>query len=51
METNVRNANHAYLSNKEVKELLAKSQAGDTTARDTLVNSNIRLVWSVVQRF
>ncbi|MMZ57751.1 RNA polymerase sigma-F factor [compost metagenome] len=51
METNVRNANHAYLSNQEVKELLAKSQAGDTTARDTLVNSNIRLVWSVVQRF
>jgi RNA polymerase sporulation-specific sigma factor len=51
METNVRNANHAYLSDKEVKELLAQSQAGDTTARDTLVNSNIRLVWSVVQRF
>jgi RNA polymerase sporulation-specific sigma factor len=51
METNVRNANHVYLSDKEVKELLVKSQAGDTTARDTLVNSNIRLVWSVVQRF
>ncbi|AMA73663.1 MULTISPECIES: RNA polymerase sporulation sigma factor SigF [Aneurinibacillus] len=51
METNVRNANHAYLSDKEVKELLAQSQAGDTTARDTLVNCNIRLVWSVVQRF
>jgi RNA polymerase sporulation-specific sigma factor len=51
METNVRNANHAYLSDKEVKELLAQSQAGDTTARDTLVNNNIRLVWSVVQRF
>lgn len=51
METNVRNANHVYLSDKEVKQLLAQSQAGDTTARDTLVNSNIRLVWSVVQRF
>ncbi|WP_047151966.1 RNA polymerase sporulation sigma factor SigF [Aneurinibacillus tyrosinisolvens] len=51
METNVRNANHPYLSDKEVKQLLAASQAGDSTARDTLVNSNIRLVWSVVQRF
>lgn len=51
METNVRNANHSYLSDQEVKRLLAASQAGDTTARDTLVNCNIRLVWSVVQRF
>ncbi|BAU29103.1 RNA polymerase sigma (RpoX/SigF) subunit [Aneurinibacillus soli] len=51
METNVRNANHSYLSDQEVKRLLAASQAGDTAARDTLVNCNIRLVWSVVQRF
>lgn len=51
METNVRNANHPYLKDKEVKQLLAESQAGDAAARDTLVNSNIRLVWSVVQRF
>src|SRR5690606_25284009 len=35
----------------EVKRLIALSQAGDTVARDTLVNCNIRLVWSVVQRF
>ncbi|WP_027417238.1 RNA polymerase sporulation sigma factor SigF [Aneurinibacillus terranovensis] len=51
METDVRNANHPYLTDKQVKQLLAASQAGDVTARDTLVNSNIRLVWSVVQRF
>ncbi|WP_410593969.1 sigma-70 family RNA polymerase sigma factor, partial [Bacillus sp. SIMBA_074] len=34
-----------------MKELIAKSQAGDAHARELLVNSNIRLVWSVVQRF
>lgn len=41
----------AYLDDREVKRLIALSQTGDTTARDTLVNSNIRLVWSVVSRF
>ena len=34
-----------------MKRLIALSQAGDTLARETLVNCNIRLVWSVVQRF
>lgn len=43
--------NHTYLDDTEVKRLIALSQAGDTVARDTLVNCNIRLVWSVVQRF
>jgi RNA polymerase sporulation-specific sigma factor len=41
----------AFLDDTEVKRLIALSQSGDKTARDTLVNSNIRLVWSVVQRF
>jgi RNA polymerase sporulation-specific sigma factor len=41
----------AFLDDTEVKRLIALSQAGDTTARDTLVSGNIRLVWSVVQRF
>ncbi|MBB6730454.1 RNA polymerase sporulation sigma factor SigF [Cohnella zeiphila] len=40
-----------YLDDAEVKRLIALSQSGDSTARDTLVQSNIRLVWSVVQRF
>ncbi len=40
-----------YLEDREVKHLIARSQSGDLTARDTLVHSNIRLVWSVVQRF
>lgn len=40
-----------YLDDREVKRLIALSQTGDSGARDTLVNCNIRLVWSVVQRF
>lgn len=41
----------AYLSDVEVKDLIARSQNGDQVARDTIVNRNTRLVWSVVQRF
>jgi len=40
-----------YLDDAEVKRLIALSQSGDNTARETLVSNNIRLVWSVVQRF
>lgn len=47
----IHNASHRYLDDAEVKRLIALSQSGDTVARDTLVNCNIRLVWSVVQRF
>ncbi|MBN9653142.1 RNA polymerase sporulation sigma factor SigF [Halobacillus litoralis] len=39
------------LSDKDVKELIKKSQAGDQEARDYLVEKNTRLVWSVVQRY
>ena len=39
------------MDDSEVKRLIALSQSGDTVARDTLVQCNIRLVWSVVQRF
>lgn len=39
------------LSNEKVRELIVKSQACDINSRDLLVESNIRLVWSVVQRF
>lgn len=34
-----------------LKALIQKSQDGDQQARDTIVQSNMRLVWSVVQRF
>lgn len=40
-----------YLTDKEVKQLIVKSQSGDKDARDIIVNRNTRLVWSVVQRF
>lgn len=39
------------LSDEEVKKLIFQSQNGDKTARDYLVEQNVRLVWSVVQRF
>jgi RNA polymerase sporulation-specific sigma factor len=51
MDVDLKHASHHYLDDNEVKRLIALSQAGDTVARDTLVSCNIRLVWSVVQRF
>lgn len=40
-----------YLKDHEVKELIKKSQQGEQDARDLIVQKNMRLVWSVVQRF
>ncbi|QOY35953.1 RNA polymerase sporulation sigma factor SigF [Anaerobacillus isosaccharinicus] len=52
MDVEVKNEKkEAYLTDKEVKELIARSQEGDQDARDKIVNRNTRLVWSVVQRF
>ncbi|CAM3238916.1 MULTISPECIES: RNA polymerase sporulation sigma factor SigF [Brevibacillus] len=51
MGADIKNASQPFLTNDQVKDLIAKSQAGDSDARELLVNSNIRLVWSVVQRF
>lgn len=45
------NRSQEYLDDEEVKKLIFQSQEGDTQARDRLVESNTRLVWSVVQRF
>lgn len=39
------------LKDEEIKELIRRAQAGDQEARDALVKANLRLVWSVVQRF
>jgi RNA polymerase sporulation-specific sigma factor len=44
-------AGKAYLNDKEVKHLIKEAQGGNQEARDTIVNINTRLVWSVVQRF
>lgn len=51
MDVNLKQTAQPYLDDSEVKRLIALSQAGDTVARDTLIHCNIRLVWSVVQRF
>ncbi|MFD1171651.1 RNA polymerase sporulation sigma factor SigF [Oceanobacillus picturae] len=39
------------LTDDQVKEYIKRSQEGDKLARDILVEKNVRLVWSVVQRF
>ena len=39
------------LSESEKMELLKKMHNGDRTAREQLVNGNLRLVLSVIQRF
>lgn len=51
MEKDLKNYNHPYLSDSEIKGLIIMSQSGDDLARDKIVNCNIRLIWSVVQRF
>nr|WP_245308354.1 RNA polymerase sporulation sigma factor SigG [Halalkalibacter urbisdiaboli] len=39
------------LKNSEMRELFQDLQSGDTSAREKLVNGNLRLVLSVIQRF
>ncbi|MBA4542530.1 MULTISPECIES: RNA polymerase sporulation sigma factor SigG [Thermoactinomyces] len=39
------------LKNQEMRVLFGELQAGDLTAREKLVNGNLRLVLSVIQRF
>ncbi len=47
----VNTAKLKVLSEKEKTELLKKAQAGDKSAREALINGNLRLVLSVIQRF
>ncbi|WP_085991980.1 RNA polymerase sporulation sigma factor SigF [Oceanobacillus senegalensis] len=53
MNVNVKNNNKGEetLTDEQVKEYIYQSQQGNKDARDILVEKNIRLVWSVVQRF
>jgi len=51
MEAEVKVEKNVYLKDHEVKELIERSQSGDSDARDLIVSKNMRLVWSVVQRF
>jgi RNA polymerase sporulation-specific sigma factor len=46
-----RQSKEPLLDDGEVKDLIARSQKGDKEARDLIVQKNMRLVWSVVQRF
>ncbi|MCL6560526.1 MAG: RNA polymerase sporulation sigma factor SigF [Firmicutes bacterium] len=39
------------LKDKEMRELLKRSKAGDSFARDKLVNCNLKLVFNLVKRF
>ncbi|HHY17881.1 MAG TPA: RNA polymerase sporulation sigma factor SigG [Firmicutes bacterium] len=46
------NTNHLpVLSSSKMRELFVAKQNGDPTAREKLVNGNLRLVLSVIQRF
>lgn len=52
MDVEVKNGHsNGQLKDQEVKVLIEKSQKGDQEARDLLIQKNMRLVWSVVQRF
>jgi len=52
MDVDVKNgANAPQLNDDEIKELIRKSQEGDQDARNRIVEKNMRLVWSIVQRF
>ncbi|MFF5993556.1 SigF/SigG family RNA polymerase sporulation sigma factor [Lysinibacillus sp. KU-BSD001] len=39
------------LTQEEMRELIARAQAGDDEARKKMIEGNTRLVWSIVQRF
>lgn len=47
----VNTAKLKVLKEKEKMELLQKTQNGDQKAREQLINGNLRLVLSVIQRF
>ena len=47
----VNTAHLKTLKNDEMVELLRRSHAGDECARETLIQGNLRLVLSVIQRF
>ncbi|APH04535.1 RNA polymerase sporulation sigma factor SigF [Bacillus weihaiensis] len=52
MDVEVKNdQTNTQLKDHEVKELIRRSQEGDQEARDLIIQKNMRLVWSVVQRF
>ncbi|MBB5172982.1 RNA polymerase sporulation sigma factor SigF [Texcoconibacillus texcoconensis] len=51
MDVEVSNGSTKRLSDGELKTLIRQAQDGKQEARDSIVQQNTRLVWSVVQRF
>ncbi|WP_203361843.1 RNA polymerase sporulation sigma factor SigF [Bacillus sp. REN10] len=51
MDVEIKKNKPTILSDAQLKELIKASQEGNQQARDTIVEKNMRLVWSVVQRF
>ena len=47
----VNTAKLATLTSEEKHELLQKAKAGDQAARQKLIDGNLRLVLSIIQRF
>lgn len=47
----VNTAKLKVLKNEEIRELLRRTKAGDTEAREALIAGNLRLVLSVIQKF
>ena len=47
----VNTAKLPLLKNAEMRGLIAQAQAGDAAAREKLINGNLRLVLSVIQKF
>lgn len=47
----VNTAKLKVLKNDETMELLRRTKAGDKNAREALINGNLRLVLSVIQKF
>lgn len=47
----IHTANLKVLTNKEMKILFLKLQGGDLSAKEELINGNLKLVLSIVQRF
>ena len=48
---NVNTSKLQVLTQEETKELFEKMHKGDKEAREKLINGNLRLVLSVIQRF
>ena len=48
---NVNTSKLKVLTNAENKELFRQMKAGDSSAREKIIQGNLRLVLSVIQRF